>query len=56
MAKKDGTCKGGTKICSLAKDGRKKKVAKLSSDPSWICGKCLRVAACAEHLCKPEKL
>lgn len=44
------------KMCELARKGRIKKAAKLARGARFLCTKCARAAADAEHLCKAQKL
>ena len=41
-------------LCKLAKEDNYDRVKKLSVKPAFICKKCLRVADCADNLCKAE--
>lgn len=50
MSKKTGT----PRMCALAKDGKLKKIQKLSLHPAFICEKCFRVADSDDNLCKPK--
>jgi len=42
------------KMCALAKNGKLKKITKLTKHPRFICRKCGRVAECKKNLCKPD--
>ena len=43
------------KLCILAKEGKLKKIVKLSKKPEYICKKCARVAHFEDNLCNPRE-
>ena len=47
------------KLCAWSRDdinGKRDKLAKIVSDPGYVCARCARVSAKKKYLCKPEKL